>query len=195
MHIVTALGEAAASPETGEKPMHQEMIVSEIRKATEEVFATMLGLETVSGEPKAEQAAPGPTDGVVSLIGLAGAWVGTGSISCDSETACRLSGNFLMTEFTSVNEEVLDAMAELTNMIVGSFKTAIEESLGPMGLSIPTVIYGRNFTTRTVSKNDWTLVPFHCGEDTFYIHICLAPAEPKTAHPSRPGFTELQPVS
>jgi chemotaxis protein CheX len=60
-------------------------------------------------------------------------------------------------------------------MIIGNVKTSIEERLGPMGLSIPTVIYGRNFSSRTVGKQNWTVVPFHLGEERLEIQLCLAP--------------------
>ncbi len=195
MQLVMAAHEVAASLHPEDNTMKPEELAEAIQTATEEVFSTMLGLEVEAGETVVEQAAPGPTDGVVSLIGLAGPWAGTGSISCSGATACRFSSQFLMTEFPSVNEEVLDAIAELTNMIIGGFKTRIEENLGPMGISIPTVIFGRNFTTRTVNKNNWTLVPFVCGEDQFHVHICLAPAEQKPVRPPRPGYTALQSVS
>jgi chemotaxis protein CheX len=70
-------------------------------------------------------------------------------------------------------------------MILGNVKTLLEEELGPMGLSIPTVIYGRNFTTRSVGKSEWTVVPFTCLGEKVEIQICLAPAkEPiRTEHP------------
>ena len=42
---------------------------------------------------------------------------------------------------------MLDAVAEVTNMIIGNVKTVLESRLGAMGLSTPTVIYGRNFQT------------------------------------------------
>ncbi len=58
----------------------------------------------------------------------------------------------LMTEAPSVNEDVLDAVAELTNMIIGSVKTDLESQLGPLGLSIPTVVFGRNFRTRSAGR-------------------------------------------
>lgn len=162
-----------------------------ISTATEEVISTMLGLEVRAGEAIPEQGAPGPTNGVVSLVGMAGAWIGTGSISCSASTACRLSSRFLMTEYESVNEDVLDAVAELTNIIIGNFKSVVEEKLGPMGLSIPTVIFGRNFVTRTVSKNEWTLVPFTFGEDRFDVHVCLSPN--KKAFPRSHRMVDAQP--
>ena len=169
--------------------MQHEELAAEIRIATQQVFETMLGMEAQAGETAVEQSAPGPTDGVVSLIGLAGSWAGTGSISSSAASACSISSKFLMTEYTSVNEDVLDAFAELTNMIIGSFKTSVEEILGPMGLSIPTVIFGRNFTTRSVSSNDWIRVPFTAGDDKFEVHICLTPNDAK---PPRPGRVETQ---
>jgi hypothetical protein len=46
-------------------------------------------------------------------------------------------------------------MAELTNMIVGNVKTELECKLGPLGLSIPTVVYGRKVKTKTAGTTDW----------------------------------------
>ncbi len=176
MHLIRPTQDDTVGSEPERNTMYPEEIVKEIEQATNEVMTMMLGVEPTAGEAVAEQAAPGPTEGVVSLVGLAGSWVGTGSISCAASTACKLSSKFLMMDCPSVNEDVLDAIAELTNMIIGSFKTRAEERLGPMGLSIPTVIFGRNFTTRTVSRNDWTMVPFTFDdEDRFDVHICLTP--------------------
>ncbi len=169
--------------------MKQEEIVTHIREAAGGVFETMLATELSFGEPCLEGAVPGPTEGVVSLIGLAGDWAGTGSISCSAETACKLSAQFLMTEFDSVNEDVLDAVAELTNMIIGNFKTAMEESVGPMGLSIPTVVFGRNFTTRTLNSKEWILIPFESPLGEFNIHICMAPSTGQPQRRLRPACT------
>jgi chemotaxis protein CheX len=175
--------------------MQHDEIVKQIRVVTQEVLSTMFGLEVQSGEAVVEQAAPGPTNGVVALVGLAGAWVGTGSVSCSAEMACKLSSQFLMSECESVNDEVLDTVGELTNMIIGNFKAVLEDELGPMGLSIPTVIYGRNFTTRTLGKSDFTLIPFTCSQGSFDIHICLAPNSKQPPHPVHPAHTQLQDVT
>jgi chemotaxis protein CheX len=154
----------------------QEKLASAIRESTKEVFATMLALDLEPLDSYVDHSVPGPSAGVVSLIGLAGKWVGTGSISCSAEFARKASSQLLMTEFEAVDEDVLDAVAEITNMIIGNVKTAIEEDLGPMGLSIPTVVYGRNFSTRSVGKNEWVVVPFlSCGE-RMEVQLCLAPA-------------------
>src|SRR5947207_2357231 len=57
--------------------MEQQLVVDALRSATEGVFSTMLGLEVESGEPFVETEDPGPSEGIIGLIGLAGTWVGT----------------------------------------------------------------------------------------------------------------------
>ena len=164
---------------------HEEM-ADLIARAATDVFTTMLGMELACGAPYAGHRNPEPQDGVVSLIGMAGEWVGMGSVACSAELACRLSSSFLMSEYTAVNDEVLDAVAEITNMIIGNVKTGLEERLGPMGLSIPTVVYGRNFTTRSLGHNEWTVVPFGCGGETMKVQVCLA--HKRDGHLARGGF-------
>jgi len=153
--------------------MTHEMKVAAIRGAAHNVFETMLGTKLQDGEPR-QVDSPMRTEGVVALIGLAGDWAGTGAFRCSAEMARKVSGLFLMQEFTAVDEEVLDAVGELANMVLGNAKTVFEETLGPMGLSIPTVIYGRNFTTRSVGHNEWTVVPFELDGEVFEIQISLA---------------------
>ena len=109
----------------------------------------MMGVELERGEVSLDSAPPDANDGVVSLVGLAGNWTGTGSVACSPALACRICSQLLLTEVQAVNEEVLDAVAELTNMVIGSVKTDLEAHLGPLGISIPTVIYGRNFKTKS----------------------------------------------
>jgi chemotaxis protein CheX len=79
-----------------------------------------------------------------------------------------------MAEETSVNEDVLDAMGEVANMIIGNFKTLAEEHVGPLCLSIPTVIHGRNFTSRSIGNTAWVVLPFECDGDVMQVRICLA---------------------
>lgn len=153
----------------------QAQQVAYIIAATCEVFSTMLGQEAIPVAAFVERTATAPASGVVSLVGLAGNWVGTGGISCSASSACRISSVFLMAEYDAINEDVLDAIAEMTNMIIGNVKTALEEQLGPMGLSIPTVIFGRNFQTRNSGNHAWTVVPFDCGTDRINVQLCLTP--------------------
>jgi len=160
----------------------KELIVQCIRDAAANVFSMMLGAELGEGEVSYEAAMPEPSDGVVSFIGLAGAWAGTGSVTCSPTLACRICSLMLMTESTSVNEEVLDAVAELTNMIIGSVKTDLEKQLGPLGLSIPTVVFGRNFRTKSAGNSEWIVMRFNWEAEPLHVKLCLAPSERPHLH-------------
>src|SRR5215471_15045310 len=160
--------------------LHQ-IIVDSVTESATNVFATMLGGELGPGTDSVTQEPPETTDGVVSFIGIAGTWIGTGSIICSSAMACAVCSQLLMTEASAVNEDVLDAVAELTNMIIGGVKTDLEGVLGPLGLSIPTVVFGRNFRTRSVGSTEWIVVRFPWKNEELTVKISLAPYE-------KPGY-------
>jgi chemotaxis protein CheX len=173
-------------------PDHQHL-VKIVRHSTKDVFSTMLGIELEPCDAYLDKAPPPGGDGILSFVGLAGTWVGTGSVSCSSAFACKMSSQFLTAEYNSVNEDVLDAVAEITNMIIGNVKTLLEEDLGPMGLSIPTVIFGRNFASRTVGTFEWSVVPFLSDGELIHIQICLAPQKDRVR--PRPHFNLHEPVA
>ncbi len=81
-----------------------------------------------------------------------------------------------MAEHSAVTEEVLDAIGELGNMIIGNVKTELEGTEGPLAVGPPTVIFGRNYHARSSAVREWLVVPFQCGEDRLEIDIFLAPA-------------------
>ena len=165
----------------------QRAIVEMVRSCTLDVCSMMLGLNVACEDAYTERRPAGVTEGVISFIGLAGKRAGTGSLHCTSDVACSLASSLLMTEFDSVNEDVLDAFGELTNMVIGNLKNHLEESLGPIGMSIPTVIYGKNFTARSLSNDEWTVVPFLWDGGRLDVKICLKEAEA--------GETAVRPAS
>ena len=157
------------------KPISEQEIAEAICVSACEVFSTMLGMDLAAGPMEVGEAASRNRAGVVALLGFAGDWAGSGTIYCDGRFACRMAGQLLMAEYDVVNDDVLDAVAEVGNMIVGNVKTALEQKLGPMGLSTPTVVYGRNFETRTIGSREWVTVPFETGEYHMGVQITIAP--------------------
>jgi len=153
-----------------------EEIIPAVISATEAVFSTMLNLPLEPVPPHEEASDPAAFDGVVALVGVAGEWVGTGRISCSARFACQIAGALLMSEpYAAVNEEVLDAIAEVSNMIIGNVKTFLEERLGSMVLSLPTVVFGRNYVTRSAGVLHWNVVPFRSGDEAIEVRFCLMP--------------------
>ncbi len=172
--------------------LDKDKLIEAVCGATNEVFSTMMGLEIAAEAPYEESNSTGTVDGVVALIGLAGQWVGGGIIHCDAPLARKLYQHFLMTEAEpagdGVNEEVLDAIAEIANMIIGNVKNQVESMVGTIGMGIPSVVYGRKFTTRNAGSN-WTVVPFACGQDHMWVKICLTPP---SSQPTIPELTRVK---
>ena len=173
-----------------------DLIASSIRRSAVEVFSTMLSVDLKPGNVSVGSMRAEPNDGLVSFVGLAGAWIGTGSITCAPSLACRICAQMLMTEVRSVDETVLDAVAELTNIIIGNVKTDLEQHLGPLGLSIPTVIFGKNFATKSAGNAAWVVEPFRWDDEDLLVRVCLAPNEKHghlaTRPPGKVGAIEVQ---
>jgi chemotaxis protein CheX len=163
------------------EPVTQSEITGMATASTEEVFSTMLGLDLQLIEEEHDSEHPmlaesGAT--VVSLIGLTGPWAGTGSITCSGELACLLASRFLSTDYDAVNTEVLDAVGEITNMIMGNVKTTLEDRVGAMDLSTPAVIFGQIFQTYSARIHDWLVIRFRCGKQELQVQMCLAESNP-----------------
>jgi chemotaxis protein CheX len=144
---------------------------------TEKVFSTMLGLSLTASSATEEQIRALRKGGVVSVVGFAGRWRGSGTLRCTGSLACSLSSKLLMTDFDHVNDEVLDAMGEMANMIIGNFKDEAASKLGTLGLSTPTVIYGSNFEARNWNGENSISVLFNCESEVFEVNVTLVPGQ------------------
>ena len=153
----------------------QSQIADAICSATDEVFSVMLGMQTVAGAPQMGKTAQ-DLSGVAAVLGLTGEeWTGSGEFSCESTLACRVASALLMEEYTEVNDDVLDAVAEVANMVIGNVKNKIEQELGPMGMSTPAVVFGADFETRVFQAPEAVVVPFMCAGVSMTVQLVLRP--------------------
>ena len=161
-----------------------EMLTACARASVEQVFSTMLNIAAVPGAAQTRNDGLESVGGVMALVGIAGTWTGAGRLVVSPKMACTLSGALLMTTFEAVDEEVLDAIGEIANMVVGNVKTLLEEELGGLSLSIPTVIFGKNYATHSGKVHAWVVIPFLCLGENIEFRFCLMPAQTST----RAGF-------
>lgn len=159
------------------------MLRESIISATTEVLATMLDVAvTLRGEGSAVPEGGGD-DRVVAIVGLTGKLTGSGAIGCSPKLAAELAGKMMMQEYSldgpSMHNEILDAIGEIANMIVGGVKTQLEDHFGLMGMSVPTVIYGHNFKIRN-SAIENLYVWFDCCDDR--LEVCVGLVEQPATH-------------
>jgi CheY-specific phosphatase CheX len=152
-----------------------DYLVLHIRSATDALFTNMFGMPIEIGEAKHEVTRTSLESGVAAVVGMSGRHIGTGTLSCNASSACILAGLFLGRTYAGVDDDVMDGIGEMSNMIIGGVKNELGEEFGPLSLGTPTVIHGRNYSTRTASPNGWTVVPFKLGEARFTVQATLAP--------------------
>ncbi|MBB6146577.1 CheY-specific phosphatase CheX [Silvibacterium bohemicum] len=144
-------------------------------------FLTMANVEAVVGEDKRDErkdAARSAGRSVAGVIGWVGALSGTGILECSPEFACTLANLMLGTEATTLTEDALDAVAEMTNIVFGGMKTQLEKHFGAMALSIPTIIYGTDVEMRT-SGELITVLPIEIGDQLLRVKLYMNSLEEK----------------
>lgn len=152
-----------------------EVVVNLVRESTRTLFETMMDEVPEPLPDYRTSTVQDSHESVFCLIGFSGELMGSGSLHCSGSCAKRLASALLMGDYAEVDAEVLDAVAEVTNMIVGNFKTAVEDNYGVIGISTPTVIYGQQYAARNFGASDWIVVPFRYHDSEFDVRISLQP--------------------
>lgn len=163
-----------------------ELLVTSVTSATAEVFSMMLEME-VEFTGLISDLRPSES-GLISLVGITGDWGGSGSFCCPPGLATLLYSRMLGLEANSargIDDEVLDVVAEVTNMMIGNVKNALEVVTGPLAISVPTVIHGRNFQFRNASGLRGVAMGFGAEGHRFEVRIALAPTSDAVGMRSR----------
>jgi len=163
--------------------IHQDVLVKGVTEAASEVFSMMLDMQVhVAG--LVTDARPS-VSGLISLVGITGEWGGSGVFCCSPLLASLISSRMLGTELdparSGIDEDVLDAVAEVTNMMIGNVKNGLEPITGPLAISVPTVIHGRNFEFRNACGLRGTALSFTAANERFEVRVALAPADQNSA--------------
>lgn len=125
-----------------------------IVKSTTEVFRTMMELKVVPGEVSVEKAQSRSSE-VIGSIGVAGFLSGSISVFLTRDLAKVTAVKMLMLDENEVlsDEELTDAIGELTNMIGGNIKTELFQKTPLFDISVPSVYIGDDLHRRTVADD------------------------------------------
>ena len=110
---------------------------------------------------------------ITSMVGLAGTYSGIVSIHCPIKLATKFTSNMLGVEVTGISADVNDAMGEIANILGGDIKHVLSKRGMDINLSIPTVIYGDEYTIEFASEEHSLLIPFNTDNDHFLVGINL----------------------
>ncbi len=118
----------------------------------------MLSCEAKRGALKLKGSADTLHD-VSGVIGITGKAAGTVVVSLSTDVARKASAAMLMMDEAELaDDEIIDAVGEITNMVAGSAKAKLEEY--ELSISLPNVITGSNHVVRFPKDIPTLCVPF-----------------------------------
>jgi chemotaxis protein CheX len=147
----TSGGSRAAARASGETPSTSHDGWREVlAMATSEVFEIMVGTSLAS----ATEEGPLLVADFTAMVGIAGNLCGVVVLRTSSESAKRMAAKMLGCDEAGVGENVQDAFGEICNMIAGSFKAKIAGLADGCGLSVPTVISGKDYALHSLANGE-----------------------------------------
>jgi len=147
-------------------------LINPFIEATLHVLETMASTRAEAGEPylKKDQVARGDVSGV---IGMTGEIRGTISISFSEASILPIVSNMLGEEMKEMNEEIKDAVGEVTNMISGQARKRLDEQGRSLKAAIPTVIMGKDHSITHMTTHPIIAIPFSTDNGEFTIEVCF----------------------
>jgi chemotaxis protein CheX len=141
-------------------------------EATLSVIKTMAYLEPVAGKPfiKKNVSACGDVSGIVGITGEA-----EGSLCLTFSKACilHICSKMLGEEQKDLNDDVKDAVGELTNMISGDSRRRLQEIGHTFQGAIPSVVSGPGHEVKHITKGPILSIPFSTPVGDFIVEVCL----------------------
>ena len=128
--------------------------------ATQVVFKTMLGMEVRMGKPVLKKTRR--TSGeVTGIMGLAGDQRGTLCISLTKDGALHVYNTLMGDGCVEINEDVIDAIGELTNIISGQARKEFEKNNINLKAAIPMVVVGQDVEMNFITTLPIVSLPFY----------------------------------
>lgn len=138
--------------------------------STIHVIKTMSSVDVSVGKPylKKDEVARGDVSGIIGLIGDV-----KGSISVSFGENCILPivSKMFGEEIKELNEEVRDAVGEISNMISGQARQKLELIGRNLKAAIPIVIMGKNHSISHITKDKIIAIPFKTYSGDFTIEV------------------------
>lgn len=144
----------------------------DIIDTTREIFSSMVMLDVTPGEPlirKDEKL----QNSISGMIGLAGSTKGMLAIHMPNATALAVTTAFLGMDVTEIDEDVRDAIGELANMLAGGIKAILDPSGSDIKISMPSAVYGEEYSIDCLANALSAAVPFTFDDLTFLVELQL----------------------
>lgn len=139
-------------------------------KSLSNTFDTMLGCQITRGKLQLKTES-NPLHEISGIIGLSGKAVGTVIVSLSKNVALQAASAMLLTEATELDNDVIDAVGEITNIVAGSAKVDLQQY--ELSISLPNVVTGTPHGIRFPSNVQPICVPFESAWGPLMLEVGL----------------------
>ena len=154
--------------------MNVEFINSFLNAAVT-VLQTMAFTEPKVGKPFLKGKTPLSQSDVTGIVGLTGVINGSLAVSFSDAAILQVVSNMFGEAIKEINDEVRDAVGEISNMISGDARRILAEKGYQFQGAIPTVIEGKNHKICHTFPGPVLVIPFTIGTDgLFFVEVCFA---------------------
>jgi len=138
--------------------------------ATIGVIKTMAFVEVQPGKPflKKDKVSRGDVSGIVGITGPPN---GSMSLSFSKASILEIVSSMLGESFKEVNDEIKDAVGELSNMICGTARNDLGKKGYSFKISIPIVVSGPGHEIKHLCKGPTIGIPFSTKAGPFVVEI------------------------
>jgi len=151
----------------------EERLTKLLTKDVQEIFSSMVGVEDIMYLPPQMDLTSNFTKCLTAMVGLAGTYSGLVSIHIPWTLALSFTSLMLGMEVTEINEDVNDAMGEISNMIAGSFKQHLSKGGSDIQLSTPSVVNGSSYTITSAGNVENITLKLATDEEWFMVSLSL----------------------
>jgi chemotaxis protein CheX len=141
-------------------------------EATVSVLKTMAHLEPIPGKPYIKKGSSAIGD-ISGIVGITGETEGSLCITFSRGCILLIISQMFNEEQKEINEEVKDAVGELTNMISGDSRRRLEEMGHHFLGAIPSVISGVGHEVKHITKGPILSIPFGTQAGNFIVEVCF----------------------
>lgn len=143
--------------------------------ATLNVLKIQCSTEAKPEKPYTKAPADKFTGDISGVIGLVSeAFSGSVVISFPEVTFLKIISRMLGENYTKMSKEIEDGAGELTNIIFGQAKIALNEKGYGIKTAIPSVISGKDHSVQQMSKSPRMVIPFKTDVGDFFVEICIS---------------------
>lgn len=138
-------------------------------KSTQETFSTMLGLNAQMDNMLASETEALNSSAVSGIIGLSGDVQGVVIIKFPLQTCLAVVTRLIGEKATKIDDDVTDAIGEITNIIVGNAKKYLTGL--NVSISLPTVVEGSDYIVHLSKDTPAVCASLSSDAGEFYIKI------------------------